>query len=59
LKEKAAGRNTLIGTLLSMQDLQARALAEIRTQPGCSNVRKIAINRAMAGHVQRGSIRSV
>jgi hypothetical protein len=33
-------------TLLSMQDLQARALAEIRTQPGCSNVRKIAINRA-------------
>jgi hypothetical protein len=31
--------------LLSMQDLQARALAEIRKQPGCSNVRKIAINR--------------
>jgi hypothetical protein len=46
-------------TLLSMQDLQVRALAEIRTQPGCSNVRKIAINRAMMGHVQRGSIRSV
>jgi hypothetical protein len=32
-------------TLLSMQDLQARALAEIQKQPGCSNVRKIAINR--------------
>jgi hypothetical protein len=32
-------------TLLSIQDLQARALAEIRKQPGCSNVRNIAINR--------------
>ena len=32
-------------TLLSIQDLQARALAEIRMQPGCSNVRMIAINR--------------
>ena len=32
-------------TLLSIQDLQARALAEIQKQPGCSNVRKIAINR--------------
>jgi hypothetical protein len=32
-------------TLLSMEDLQARALAEIRMQPGCSNVRNIAINR--------------
>ena len=32
--------------LLSMQDLQVRALAEIRNQPGCSNVRNIAINRA-------------
>lgn len=31
--------------LLSMQDLQARALAELRNQPGCSNVRRIAINR--------------
>ena len=31
--------------LLSMQDLQARALAEIRKQPGCSNVQGIAINR--------------
>ena len=33
-------------TLLSIQDLQARALAAIRTQPGCSDVRHIAINRA-------------
>jgi hypothetical protein len=32
-------------TLLSMHDLRARALAEIRKQPGCSNVRDIAINR--------------
>ena len=32
--------------LLSMQDLQARAMAEIRKQPGCSSVRMIAINRA-------------
>jgi len=32
-------------TLLSMPDLQARALAEIRNQPGCSDVRRIAINR--------------
>ena len=27
--------------LLSMQDLQARSLAEIRKQPGCSSVRSI------------------
>jgi hypothetical protein len=32
-------------TLLSIRDLQARALAEMRTQPGCSDVRNIAINR--------------
>ena len=32
-------------TLLSIQDLQARALAEIQKQPGCSNARNIAINR--------------
>jgi hypothetical protein len=31
-------------TLLAMVDLQARALAEIRNQPGCSSVRTIAIN---------------
>ena len=32
-------------TLLSMQDLRSRALAEIRKQPGCSDVQGIAINR--------------
>ena len=32
-------------TLLSMQDLRWRALAEIRKQPGCSDVQGIAINR--------------
>jgi hypothetical protein len=31
--------------LLSIPDLQARALAEIRKQPGCSTIRNIAINR--------------
>ena len=37
-------------TLLSIQDLQARALAEIRKQPGCSNVQGIAINRVPDQH---------
>ena len=32
-------------TLLSMQDLQARALLEIRNLPGCLDVRRISINR--------------
>ena len=32
-------------TLLAKEDLQARALAEIRKQPGCSSVCNIAINR--------------
>ena len=32
-------------TLLSIQDLRWRALAEIRKQPGCSDVQGIAINR--------------
>jgi len=32
-------------TVFSIEDLQARALAEIQKQPGCSNVRNIAINR--------------
>jgi hypothetical protein len=32
-------------TLLSMQDLRWRALADIRKQPGCSDVQGIAINR--------------
>ena len=31
-------------TLLSMQALRWRALAEIRLQPGCSSVQDIAIN---------------
>ena len=31
-------------TLLSIRDLQVRVLAEIQKQPGCSNVRNIAIN---------------
>ena len=35
----------MVKTLLSKQDLQVRALAEIQKQPGCSNVRNIAINR--------------
>jgi len=39
-------------TLLSMQDLQARALAEIRKQPGCSIVRNIAINRVTDEHAE-------
>jgi hypothetical protein len=30
---------------LSIEELQARALEEIRKHPGCSNVRNIAINR--------------
>ena len=38
--------------LLSMQDLQTRALAEIQTQPGCSTVRRIAINRVTDGHAE-------
>jgi hypothetical protein len=32
-------------TLLSIHDLQARALAEIKQQPGCSGIRNIVINR--------------
>ena len=32
-------------TLLSIRDLQARALAEIKKQAGCSDIRNIAINR--------------
>jgi hypothetical protein len=38
--------------LLSMQDLQARALAEIRKQPGCSGVRNIAINHVTDEHAE-------
>jgi hypothetical protein len=39
-------------TLLSIRDLQARALAEVRTQPGCSAVRDIAINRVEDGRAE-------
>jgi hypothetical protein len=39
-------------TLLSMQDLQARALAEIRKQPGCHNIQDIAINRVTDEHAE-------
>ena len=35
----------MVKTLLSNRDLQARALAEIKKQPGCSDIRNIAINR--------------
>ena len=35
----------MVKTLLSIQDLHAWALAEIKLQPGCSDVRNIAINR--------------
>jgi hypothetical protein len=35
--------------LLSMTELHRRALAEIRTQPGCHNVQDIAINRVRNG----------
>jgi hypothetical protein len=38
--------------LLSMPDLQARALAEIRSQPGCSDVRRIAINRVTGKRIE-------
>jgi hypothetical protein len=37
-------------TLLSLPDLRYRALAEIRKQPGCSNVQGIAINRVSDQH---------
>jgi hypothetical protein len=35
--------------LLSMTKLHRRALAEIRTRPGCHNVQDIAINRVRNG----------
>jgi hypothetical protein len=35
-----------------MPDLRQRALAEIRLQPGCSNVQGIAINRASDPHAE-------
>ena len=39
-------------TLLSLPDLRYRALAEIRKQPGCSNVQGIAINRVSDQHAE-------
>lgn len=33
---------------LTMQEMQRRALVEIRKQPGCHNVQEIAINRVTA-----------
>jgi hypothetical protein len=39
-------------TLLSMQDLRWRALAEIRKQPGCSDIQDIAINRVSDRHAE-------
>jgi hypothetical protein len=38
--------------LLSIRDLQARALAEIKKQPGCSDIRNIAINRVTDNRVR-------
>jgi hypothetical protein len=35
---------------LSIEDLQWRALKELRKQPGCSSVMSIAINRVTDGH---------
>jgi hypothetical protein len=35
-----------------MPDLRWRALAEIRKQPGCSNVQSITINRVSDQHAQ-------
>ena len=42
----------MVKTLLSIRDLQARALAEIKRQPGCSDIRNIAINRVTDGHTE-------
>ena len=39
-------------TLLSIQDLRWRALAEIRHQPGCSSIQDIAINRVSDHHAE-------
>ena len=44
-------------TLLSMQDLRWRALAEIRKQPGCSDVQGIAINRVSDPHAENNAVR--
>jgi hypothetical protein len=39
-------------SLLSMEDLQWRALKEIRKQSGCSTVSRITINRVIDGHTE-------
>jgi hypothetical protein len=39
-------------SLLLIEDLQWRALKEIRKQPGCSSVMSIAINRVTDGHAE-------
>jgi hypothetical protein len=39
-------------TLLSIQDLRWRALAEMRKQPGCSGVQGTAINRVSGQHAE-------
>ena len=39
-------------TLLSIQDLRWRVLAEMRKQPGCSGVQGIAINRVSGQHAE-------
>jgi hypothetical protein len=39
-------------SLLSMEDLQWRALKEIRKQSGCSTVASIAINRVTDDHTE-------
>jgi len=45
-------KSAVAKTLLSTADLRYRALAEIRTQPGCSNVQGIAINRVSDQHAE-------
>jgi hypothetical protein len=42
----------MVKSLLSMEDLEWRALKEIRKQPGCSTVASIAINRVTDGHTE-------
>jgi hypothetical protein len=39
-------------TLLSLQELRWRALAEIQQQPGCSSIQDIAINRVTDQHAE-------
>jgi hypothetical protein len=39
-------------SLISTEDLQWRALKEVRKQPGCSSIASIAINRVTDGHTE-------